>query len=605
MYRILTRSTWPVILLVIGLALTAVPAAYAQGEDTTLINIGENKIGEVTAERPTAAYLLTVFDPQPVDIQVLAVTEGFAPALRVFDPSGAVVQEVTNTGAASVAQVKSLDVIAGVYRIEVGSANGQPGQYVLGIQAGEPLPPPVPLVLGGALEGSASSDAPRQRYAFAGLETDALLLYVTSEQPEFAPLISLKDAGTEDVLASTSARVTGVRYRIPAGVADYLVEVANSGASASEPYTVCLENASGTGPRCPADAAATPVPTATAVVFVPSPTAVPQAQPLPPLPSTGACVVASLTGGAVNVRSGPSTSFPVLFQLSGNALAAVTGRLADGWAARPTAWWWISTSAIRIGGQCGSVSVVVITPTSPATSTTPTASPTVDLTMTATPTLDLTMTATWTPTATEPWTATPTVTNTPAMVATLNFSLPPVYGLTALTSGFVPIDTRLASRAAARRTCRTWAVGVRGSTSSAPSFSVNYTAGAFPTLRFYFIGTSDSTMIINTPGGSYVCVDDLFGTLNPTIDFNSPASGRYDIWIASFRRMGDSFGHALRHGKHGEPSVGRRGGGAIPGAAARFYATASAGGLIENLVKVRLWDISLKLQIRRILRIHV
>ena len=41
-------------------------------------------------------------------------------------------------------------------------------------------------------------------------------------------------------------------------------------------------------------------------------------------------------------------------------------------------------------------------------------------------------------------------------------------------------------------------------------------------------------MIINTPGGGYVCVDDSFGTLNPTIDFNSPSSGRYDVWIATY-----------------------------------------------------------------------
>ncbi len=64
--------------------------------------------------------------------------------------------------------------------------------------------------------------------------------------------------------------------------------------------------------------------------------------------------------------------------------------------------------------------------------------------------------------------------------------------------------------------------GCTGYTSSAPSFSVNYTSGAFLTLRFYFIGSGDATMIINTPGGAYVCVDDSFGTLNPTKDFATP-----------------------------------------------------------------------------------
>ncbi|HML25047.1 MAG TPA: hypothetical protein PKD09_25565 [Aggregatilinea sp.] len=76
--------------------------------------------------------------------------------------------------------------------------------------------------------------------------------------------------------------------------------------------------------------------------------------------------------------------------------------------------------------------------------------------------------------------------------------------------------------------------GCSGFTTSAPTFSFNYTAGAFPTLRFYFIGSGDTTMVINAPSGSFYCVDDSFGTLNPTIDFNSPSSGRYDIWVGSY-----------------------------------------------------------------------
>jgi len=41
-------------------------------------------------------------------------------------------------------------------------------------------------------------------------------------------------------------------------------------------------------------------------------------------------------------------------------------------------------------------------------------------------------------------------------------------------------------------------------------------------------------MIINSPAGSYSCVDDSFGTVHPTIDFNSPMSGRYDIWVGTY-----------------------------------------------------------------------
>jgi hypothetical protein len=41
-------------------------------------------------------------------------------------------------------------------------------------------------------------------------------------------------------------------------------------------------------------------------------------------------------------------------------------------------------------------------------------------------------------------------------------------------------------------------------------------------------------MVVNDPYGNFYCVDDSFGTVNPTIDFNNPAGGTYDVWIDSY-----------------------------------------------------------------------
>jgi hypothetical protein len=117
---------------------------------------------------------------------------------------------------------------------------------------------------------------------------------------------------------------------------------------------------------------------------------------------------------------------------------------------------------------------------------------------------------------------------------TLDYSLPPNYGSTSLTSGFVPDPHTVGITSGGPVDVSYLGGGCSGFATSAPDFSVNYTSGAFPTLRFYFIGSGDTTMIINAPNGSYSCVDDSFGTLNPTLDFNSPSSGRYDVWIASY-----------------------------------------------------------------------
>lgn len=134
------------------------------------------------------------------------------------------------------------------------------------------------------------------------------------------------------------------------------------------------------------------------------------------------------------------------------------------------------------------------------------------------------MTATWTPTATP----------TPGAVTTLSFSLAPVYGSVTLTSGFVSDPYSVGITAGGPANVSYLGGGRSSYTTAAPGFSANYTSGAFPALRFYFVGGGDTTMFINTPSGGYVCVDDSFGTLNPTIDFNSPPSRRYDIWIGSY-----------------------------------------------------------------------
>jgi hypothetical protein len=66
-----------------------------------------------------------------------------------------------------------------------------------------------------------------------------------------------------------------------------------------------------------------------------------------------------------------------------------------------------------------------------------------------------------------------------------------------------------------------------------PDLRVNFGGGTASLLRIYFVGTNDdAAMVVNDPYGNFYCVDDSFGTVNPTIDFNNPAGGSYEIWIA-------------------------------------------------------------------------
>jgi hypothetical protein len=71
-----------------------------------------------------------------------------------------------------------------------------------------------------------------------------------------------------------------------------------------------------------------------------------------------------------------------------------------------------------------------------------------------------------------------------------------------------------------------------------PDYEVHYTAGLLSMLRFYFVadaGAGDPTLIINDTTSNWLCSDDSFGGSNPSIEFSSPESGWYDIWIGSYQ----------------------------------------------------------------------
>jgi len=179
----------------------------------------------------------------------------------------------------------------------------------------------------------------------------------------------------------------------------------------------------------------------------------------------------------------------------------------------------------------GASSAPTAAPTS-GTSAEPTRKPRPSSSPSEAPTNQPTATATTVPTPTA--STEPTATSEPTPAPTLNFSLPAVHGSTALTAGFVPDPFTVGVTAGGDASTNYLGGGCQGYTTAAPTFSVNYTSGTVTMLRFYVIGSGDTTMIVNSPAGTFSCVDDSFGTNNPTMDFNAPSSGRYDIWVATY-----------------------------------------------------------------------
>ncbi len=77
-----------------------------------------------------------------------------------------------------------------------------------------------------------------------------------------------------------------------------------------------------------------------------------------------------------------------------------------------------------------------------------------------------------------------------------------------------------------------------GYITSRPQLSLRYT----PDGRPLYIGATsdvDSTIVIRTPNGQWICDDDSGGSLNPLATVTDPSRGRYQIWVGRFGTQGE------------------------------------------------------------------
>jgi hypothetical protein len=122
---------------------------------------------------------------------------------------------------------------------------------------------------------------------------------------------------------------------------------------------------------------------------------------------------------------------------------------------------------------------------------------------------------------------------TPAYAQRLNTGATGTFGQVQLRTGFQPDPHAVTVTAGgaieatrADEDCNAGYIAAR------PSFTLRYTAGELP---LYISATSDAdaTIAVRTPNGEWVCNDDA-NSLNPMVSWESPRSGRYQIWVGRF-----------------------------------------------------------------------
>ena len=116
-----------------------------------------------------------------------------------------------------------------------------------------------------------------------------------------------------------------------------------------------------------------------------------------------------------------------------------------------------------------------------------------------------------------------------------DYNATPNYGTVTLRTGFTPDPHNVNLRAGGDRSAQE-RVGsaCRGFITNTPDVRLNYTAGDTFPLIISVAAQADTTLVVNGPDGRWYCNDDGGNGLNPSLRFDHPASGRYEIWVGTY-----------------------------------------------------------------------
>lgn len=110
----------------------------------------------------------------------------------------------------------------------------------------------------------------------------------------------------------------------------------------------------------------------------------------------------------------------------------------------------------------------------------------------------------------------------------------PRYGDASLSAGFTPDPYTIQLQSGGSIDASLSPGGdCAGFIADAPDFALFYSAGALP-LILSVDAAVDTTLVVHTPAGAWHCDDDSGEGLNPSIRFEAPGSGLYDIWVGTY-----------------------------------------------------------------------
>lgn len=116
------------------------------------------------------------------------------------------------------------------------------------------------------------------------------------------------------------------------------------------------------------------------------------------------------------------------------------------------------------------------------------------------------------------------------------------FGTSSLRAGFVPDPRVVAVTSGGNINASTLNLGAGcvGYVTRTPDHILNLRSPS-SNLRIYVVvpgarasSNTDTTLLVNTASGGWVCNDDSYGGANPTVNIPNAAAGQYDIWVGSY-----------------------------------------------------------------------
>jgi hypothetical protein len=124
----------------------------------------------------------------------------------------------------------------------------------------------------------------------------------------------------------------------------------------------------------------------------------------------------------------------------------------------------------------------------------------------------------------------------PGSAPAQDFNATPNYGTVNLRTGFTPDPRVVSVQSGGNLDASRVASNCAGFITSQPDVRLVFEAGSLPLIISVASG-ADTTLVVNGPDGRWYCDDDGgMNGLDPSLRFNHPASGRYEIWVGTYGR---------------------------------------------------------------------